>query len=540
MAPITRNLMSWLARRAAAIRNANNQPTKRVGQDIASLEKAKNATVSADGTERSRTTRRGETETVSTLKRTEGQALESSFEYTRTTRKPGLERDTTFRTDTDLLGRRSSSQVVSETRESEQRVDSKVSGRATDVWGIEKRTLEKSAEVDLGNGTESTRSRTARDSEGNKVVSSETERVVTEGKTTTTTTGARAKGSELDTQSEATYRDGVFRLSEKADWSRTNSFERGVLRETEYDASKQKERADKLGSAAEKALNWLGLEPAQWRSTVSADRMHEKTLAEGGVGSVTARYGISGGQEVSFDGRGVDASFNRTAVAGVSADAAGYVEGRFGSAGYDAHARAEAEASIDATAHLDTNGLTAEVDARVGAKVEVEINAEARTRTAMVLGTPVDASVSAHGVASAEATAEATGRIAITRDPPTAIAEGSAGASAVAKAEGTVAFSAGPFSVNANGYVSAGAEARASGVIGYSDGKLRLGGSLGAAVGVGAGAGINVEVDVRQIGQMAKNAADVNHDGKLDYKDAFEAVKRTASFAMPVLGLFHR
>jgi hypothetical protein len=42
---------------------------------------------------------------------------------------------------------------------------------------------------------------------------------------------------------------------------------------------------------------------------------------------------------------------------------------------------------------------------------------------------------------------------------------------------------------------------------------------------------------VRQIGQMARNAADVNNDGKLDWKDAFEAVRRTTRFAVPGLGL---
>jgi hypothetical protein len=113
----------------------------------------------------------------------------------------------------------------------------------------------------------------------------------------------------------------------------------------------------------------------------------------------------------------------------------------------------------------------------------------------------------------------------VTRNPPTAIAEGTVGASAVAKVEGEVKASAGPFSVKASAYASAGAEAKASGVVGYEDGKIKLGGSLGAAVGLGAGGSATVEVDVKQIGQMAKNTADVNHDGKLDLNDAKAAAK---------------
>jgi len=141
------------------------------------------------------------------------------------------------------------------------------------------------------------------------------------------------------------------------------------------------------------------------------------------------------------------------------------------------------------------------------------------------------ASVDGTAKVSAEAKAEATGNVKVTRNPPSAIAEGTIGASAVVKIEGEVKASAGPFSVKASAYASAGAEAKATGVIGYSDGKLKIGGSVGAALGVGAGGSATVEVDVKMIGDVAKNAADVNHDGKLGVDDAKAAASAVANKA---------
>ncbi|HEX8539332.1 MAG TPA: hypothetical protein VF664_17830, partial [Cystobacter sp.] len=116
-------------------------------------------------------------------------------------------------------------------------------------------------------------------------------------------------------------------------------------------------------------------------------------------------------------------------------------------------------------------------------------------KSVKVAGVDVNASVEGKVRASAEVSAEAEGTVKVTRNPPTAIAEGSAGA-----------------------------EAKATGVIGYEDGKLKIGGGLGAAVGLGAGASGTVEVDVKQLGQMAKNTAvkvaDANGDGKLGVADA--------------------
>jgi hypothetical protein len=63
---------------------------------------------------------------------------------------------------------------------------------------------------------------------------------------------------------------------------------------------------------------------------------------------------------------------------------------------------------------------------------------------------------------------------------------------------------------------------------------------VGAALGVGAGGSVNVEVDVKQIGEMAKNtavaAADVNKDGKLGLDDAKAAVDSAKNKVMGWLG----
>jgi polyhydroxyalkanoate synthesis regulator phasin len=116
----------------------------------------------------------------------------------------------------------------------------------------------------------------------------------------------------------------------------------------------------------------------------------------------------------------------------------------------------------------------------------------------------------------------------------------------VAKAEAEGRVSAGPFSLRGNVYASAGAEATARGSIGYEDGKLRISAGAGAALGLGVGGGAALEVDVKQIGQVATNAAtaaaqratqavDVNGDGRLGTDDAravVSAVQERASSAV--------
>ncbi|MEW5740115.1 MAG: hypothetical protein AB1938_14385 [Myxococcota bacterium] len=520
---------------------APHQPTKRVAQDIARLAKAKKAQVTRgeDGSvTRERTTTRKDTTTTSRSEERTGKLLESTFEYSRTTSRPGLERETRFESSTDMLGRRSSEQRTTTSRERDDGRETRASTRATDVWGITKHTSEVDAEKAFENGSETSNRRTAYDTRGNRITSSDVTRVEQQGSSVVTTNAKRAKGSELDTSSSTTWEDKVFTLSNSADWKKTNSVDRSYLKETEYDASKWVAKADKVGNAVDKVLGWLGLEPKEWKSEVPADKMKEVAWHQSDTSYVGARYGVNGHQSLSFDGKGLDGQYRREAVAGLYANSQGRTEGRFGEASYEARARAEASASVDARGRLDSNGLDATVNLRAGAVIDAEVQGMARTPGLYFGGTELYAAVEGKARASAEATAEATGTVSITRRPPTAVVTGTAGASAVAKVEGEIRASAGPLTIVGSAYASAGAEARATGILGYQDGKLKIGGSAGAALGIGAGAGVTVEVDVKQIGDMAKNAADLNKDGTLDWKDAAAAVKKTAKFAIPGLGLF--
>jgi hypothetical protein len=520
---------------------ALHQPTRRVAQDIARLGKSKKAQVTRgeDGrvTRERTTTRKGTTTTSRSEERT-GHLLESSFEYTRTTSRPGLERETRFASGTDMLGRRSSEQRTTTTRTLADGRETRASTRATDVWGNTKRVSEVDAQKSLADGSETSYRRTAYDSRGNRITSSEVTRVRQDGTSTVTTNHRRTRGSELDTRSTTAWEDKVFTSSNSADWKKTHSVGTSSLWETDYDASRWVAKADRVGTAVDKVLGWLGLEPEEWKSEVPAHRLKEVAWRQTDSSYVGARSGVAGHQSLSFDGRGLDGQFRREAVAGVYAHSQGRTAGRFGEASYEARARAEASASVDARGRLDSNGLNATVNLKVGAVVDAEVQGVARTPGLYFGGTELYAAVEGKARASAEATAEATGTVSITRRPPTAVVTGTAGASAVAKVEGEIRASAGPLTLVGSAYASAGAEARATGILGYQDGKLKIGGSAGAALGIGAGAGVTIEVDVKQVGELAKDAADLNRDGKLDWRDAAAAVKRTAKFAVPGLGLF--
>ncbi len=506
-------------------------PTKAVAQAMERLEKSKKATETRDddGTvTRERTSTRRDTTTTQSLTKSEGKLLETSTEYRKSTSGPRGDRESTFTAATDMLGRRSSQATTTTNKALENGSQAATSTKTVDHWGIEKRAREVAKETELENGTESSLTNTSRDSRGNKFKSTDLTRAEARGQATVTTNAKRAQGSELTTASSTTYEDKIFTLSDSADWKKTNSVERSWTKEQDYDASKVVAKADRLAGTVGKVLGFLGLEPKQWSSELPADRMKEVSWHQGDNSWVGARYGVSGGQSLEFDGQGLTGTFNRTASAGVYAEASGAVEGRYGSASYDARAKAEAIATVDGRGRLDLNGLDATLNAKVGASIEAEVSGQARTRGIQYGDTELSAGVEGRARAVAEASAEATGTVQVLRNPPTAVAKGSVGASAVAKVEGEVRASAGPFTVVASAYASAGAEARASGIIGYENGKLKIGGSAGAALGVGAGAGVTVEVDVAQIGELAKEtakrAADVNHDGKLDLNDAAAAV----------------
>ena len=204
----------------------------------------------------------------------------------------------------------------------------------------------------------------------------------------------------------------------------------------------------------------------------------------------------------------------------------GKTKGKYGEAEYEIDANAQIMAGMAGQASISMNGIDANFQAKIGMEATVQMSGKAST-SFNVGGVEVPASVEAKLKATAKATAEANGTVKVTRDPLTAVAEGSVGASAVVKVEGEVTASAGPFSVKAKGYVSAGAEAQASGKIGFEDGKLKLSGSIGAALGIGAGGSVDIEVDLNMLGDMAKqaltNAADKVLD-KLGVKDTIETV----------------
>lgn len=499
--------------------------------EVAALARSKKAetTKNADG---SVTKRRETAKTSKELTTRTGDLLETSLEFRKTARTQKGEGSSAFVAKTDMLGRESTESFHEFTNTLGVHTE-QVKG--TDVYGISKESKSTEKTVEKGNTTEHALRTGSKDSRGNVRKTSDVTRVTTEGGKTVTTNEKRVKGSELTTRSGTTWEDQKFTLSGGADWFKESRVDKSTLTETDYDASAILEKTDKASEWVGKIFKGLGLEQ-QWKSELSSALMKEKMLVEGEHGSVRAQYGVSGGQELTIDGDGIRGQFNREARAGVYAESSGTVEGKYGSASYDARAKAEAVASIDARGTIDANGLDATVTAKVGVSVEAEITGRAQTKTVQIGGVDVNASVEGRARASAEAVAEATGTVKVTRNPPTAIVRGTAGASAVAKIEGDIRASAGPFTIVASGYLSAGAEAKASGLIGYEDGKIKLGGSVGAAFGVGGGADVAVEIDVRMIGEMAKNAADVNNDGKLDLGDAVAAIEKSAGWIGKLFG----
>ncbi|MDP1828844.1 MAG: hypothetical protein Q8L48_36625 [Archangium sp.] len=497
---------------------------KALPKEVQQLAKSKRAEVTknADG---SVTRRRTTAQTSKELNTSTGKLLETTLEYRKSaTTRRGTQSDSTFVSKTDMLGRKS---IEARRETTNAQGDTSIYGRTADVFGVEKQTTEKNTTRERGDTLETATRTTSKDSRGNKARSSDVTRVTEQGKSVVTTNEKRASGSDLTTRSSTTYEDGKFTLSDGADWLKNTSVDKSYLKETEVDSTKFLEKSDKVTGFIGKIFKALGLE-GEWQKTLSEDLMKSTTLFEGDHGSVTTQVGVTGSQRFAIDGDGIEASFDREARAGVYAHAHDEVTGRFGEASYDANAKAEAYARIDGQARIDANGLDAQINAKVGVAIEADITARAQSKSVTFAGTELYAAVDGRARVAAEASAEATGTVKITRNPPTAIARGTAGASAVVKAEGELKLSAGPFSVVGSAYASAGAEARATGVIGYEDGKFKIGGSAGAALGLGAGAGVTVEIDVRQIGEMAKNAADVNGDGKLGFDDATAAVGKSA------------
>lgn len=453
------------------------------------------------------------------------------FEQTRTT--GNKEMKNTIAAEKDAFGRTTSTQAR-ETKLKNGDLTTTTSRQVdTDKYGGQKITNGKSTAVEANGVTTTSGSATTkgRYDTSQTVVEKKSEAV--SGKATTTTTSKSTTGTDFALSSSKEFKDGTFTLKDSADWKK-NSFNKESGKEKQWQLKEakpdtgftQKNSGSKLDKAQKvgDALGAAGLKKTVWEEKKwdTTGKPEENSTPQ----FVGSRVGTRGEGSLTVGANGVDGKFKREAVAGLYAERKGEVEGDHGKASYQAQAKLEAKATFDASGKLNANGLDLRVGAKVGVSAEASVNGKLETKPVKFAGVDLTAGVEGNAKVSAELSAEATGKAVITRNPPTAILEGKAGASAVVKAEADVKVSAGPFSVKASGYASAGAEATASGVIGYQDGKLKIGGSLGAALGVGLGGSVGVEVDVKQIGQMAKNTADINGDGKLDLRDASAAARK--------------
>lgn len=381
----------------------------------------------------------------------------------------------------------------------------------------------------------------------------ESKKAVKNGDTTVTTTKKETTGTDFKLSHSSEIKDGKFTLKDSGDWKK-HSFNKEVGKEKEWKLKdvkpdegfstkkqdgvhgkldKAQIAGDVLGAAGLKTTAFQG---AKW------DNVNLKELSDEKKHFVGSKVGTTGDSSVSIGANGVDAKFKREASAGLYAQHNDSVTGAHGTASYQAGAKVEARAGVDAQGKLNLNGLDASVNAKVGVSAEASVTGKLESNAVKIGGVDMKASVEGTATVKAEAEAHANATVKITRNPPAVVATGEVGASAVVKAEGSVKASAGPFSVKASGYGSAGAEAKASGTIGYQDGKLKLGGSLGAAVGLGLGGAVEVEVDVEQIGTAVKNtavaagqaahkAADQNGDGKLGLDDISAGASNAASAA---------
>ncbi|MDC0707198.1 hypothetical protein POL68_01830 [Stigmatella sp. ncwal1] len=494
-------------------------------------------TTNKDGSvTRTKSVKDGQATRTQELTTDKGLLGDSKLKFSTTSKKGNTETKNEFSSQTDVLRRTQSShqREVSTTKGDTTKTQSRT--ETTDTWGTKKETRAESTKVTQGDHSETQSQSVTTDKKGNRAWSNSVTTTDKSGKTTVKTTTKDSGGTERTSNSTQEFKEGKLTVGEAVDWKSSKfNKEKSFSRETELSPSaadqgfSQARKDDKLGYAQKvgNLLGAAGLKVDLAKGELPKDLMHENNLSQDPNSFVGSRVGVAGSHNVSIGADGLNASFKREAKAGLYAETKGSTKGEWGEASYNAGAKVEAKASVDAKGKLDLNGLDASVNAKVGVTAEASASGKAQTQSINVAGVDLNASVEGTAKASVSASAEATGKVKVTRNPPTAIAEGTVGASAVAKIEGEVKASAGPFSVTASGYASAGAEAKASGTIGFEDGKLKIGGSAGAALGLGAGGAVNVEIDVAQIGEMAKNtavkAADVNGDGKLGIDDA-EAV----------------
>jgi hypothetical protein len=450
----------------------------------------------------------------------------------------------TSKSETDFLGRQTSS-VARETSRTRGLVDSE-SGQtkttttrttATDQLGIEKNTESRTTTVtqgadDKNNVARSTTTSTTTDSRGNSQSSQETKTVNTNGSTTVTRTSTTSNGSSLTTQGTAGLSDDKFTVGQQATYKNERSTNSSITREREF----QPERTDKgftpqrndpvkrLQTGAD-VLGAMGARTTLAKNEIPKEAMNETAWSKSDTSFVGTRNGIAGKYEVTGGADGIRAKGNFDASAGFHAETRtpDIEKGQAGTQG-SANFKAEVAARAKGNATINTNGVDASGQAKIGGTVETSLTGRAQSSSVNIGGVDMNASVDASLKGSATLAAEVNGKFKATRSPPEFVAEGSMGGSAVLKAEGESTFSAGPFSAKVNGYGSLGAEAKVGGSIGYENGKLKFSANAGLALGIGGGGGVSGEVDLAQIGQVAKNTAlrvgDANGDGRLGLDDA--------------------
>ena len=328
--------------------------------------------------------------------------------------------------------------------------------------------------------------------------------------TTRTSTGFSERASSHN------YADGKFEYNTSGSMQRDRTYNkqgsasydsRAAQRGTPEDAARTQRNADQQAkmdgyqAKAEELADKYGL-----RTTLasgSTSNVSRNALVETENSFVGTEVQTSSQGEVTLGVDGLKAQGSASASAGVYAQTKGKASGKYGEVEGDASAYAAAYAAAQGQMQIGINGLQAEGSARVGVEATARVSGSYTSPSVNIGGVPMNASVNADASVTAKAVAEASGRVQITANPPTAVVEGEVGASAVVKAEANATVKAGPFGLTANAYASAGAEARAFVKAGYSDGKLSLGFGLGAALGIGAGFNVGITIDVKQIGQAA-------------------------------------
>jgi hypothetical protein len=501
---------------------------------LASDNKKATATTNRDSSvTRSTSKTDGQNTRTQELTTSKGVLGDSKLKYTNTSTGKNQTTKNTYTADTDVFRRTQASHEREVTRTKGDTTTTQTRTQANDNRGNVKITRGESTKVANGDNSTTNAQSVTTDNRGNRSTTTTKSSETKNGDTTVTRSTKQTTGTERNTAATSKFEDGKFSVGQGTDWKNSKysteksySKEREIRPSTADSGFTQKAKNDKL-EHAQKGADQLA-EAGARKDLIKGEfnNVKENNTSKDPNTFVGSRVGTSGSHNVSVGADGVTAAYNREAKAGVYAEKTGSTKGKYGEASYNANAKLEAKANVDAKGKLDMNGLDASVNARVGVRAEASVGGTVKSGPVKVEG---------KATASAEVAAEATGKVKVTRNPPTAIAEGTVGASAVAKIEGEVKASAGPFSVKASAYGSAGAEAKASGVIGYEDGKLKIGGSAGAALGLGAGGAVNVEVDVKAIGQAAKDKADVNGDGKLGLDDAKAAAGKTVDTAKNVV-----